>query len=139
MSIDKGLRQAYLDTVYRVCSEPQPIDIRIGEANPSLDQLLEIIKAHQWAFVTASNPRSQALSDRDNARRNAELKSSLEKAGWRTIDGVGLPSGTGWQPEQTLFIVGIEREAAMALARRWEQNAIVCGTLGAPPELVWLE
>ncbi len=139
MTADKALRQAYLDTIYRVRREPQPIDICVGEANPALDELLELHGARQWAFVTASNPHSRALSDGDNAARNAELKSSLEEAGWRTMDGVGLPSRPGWQTEDSVLILGIEREAAIELARHWEQNAIVCGMLGQVPELIWVE
>lgn len=139
MTADKALRQAYLETIYRVASEPQPIDICIGEMNASLDELLQANKVRQWAFVTASNPCSRALSDRDNARRNSELRSSLEEAGWRVVDGVGLPLRTGWKPEHSVLILGIDRDAAMALARRWEQNAIVFGTFGQAPELVSVE
>ncbi|UCH49929.1 MAG: DUF3293 domain-containing protein [Betaproteobacteria bacterium] len=139
MTADKGLRQAYLDTVYRVEAKPHPIDIRIGESNAALDKLLQANKVQQWAFVTASNPRSQALSEEKNARRNAEMKSSLQQAGWRTADGVGLPSRPGWQPEHSVLILGIDRHAAIALARRWEQNAIVYGSVGQMPELLWVD
>ena len=139
MSASKALRQAYLETIYRIASQPAPIDIRIGEPNAALDELLEKNGARQWAFVTASNPQSRPLCDDDNARRNAEMKRSLHEAGWRTVDGAGLPCRPGWQTEHSVLIVGIDRQAAMELARRWEQNAIVYGTLGQAPELLWVE
>ncbi len=138
MTADKALRQAYLDTIYRVRREPQPIDICVGEANPALDELLELHGARQWAFVTASNPHSRALSDGDNAARNAELKCSLDVSGWRTLDGVGIPRRPGWQPEDSVLILGIDRDTAITLARRWQQNAIVCGKYGGLPELCWV-
>lgn len=136
MKLDKAMRQAYLDTVYRVNRQPHPIDIRIGEANSALDELLESHGARQWAFVTASNPRSRPLPDSENAARNAEMKSSLEEAGWRMVDGIGLPCRPGWQPEDSVLILGIDRDTATTLARRWQQNAIVCGELGGLPELL---
>ncbi len=139
MTADKALRQAYLDTIYRVRREPQPIDICVGEANPALDELLELHGARQWAFVTASNPHSRALSDGDNAARNAELKCSLDVSGWRTLDGVGIPRRPGWQPEDSVLILGIDRDTAITLARRWQQKAIVYGMLGQVPELIWVE
>ena len=138
MTVDTALRQAYLDTVYRVTRQPHPIDIRVGEANAALDELLESHGARQWAFVTASNPRSRALPDGENAARNAEMKSSLEQAGWRTVDGIGLPSRPGWQPEDSVLILGIDRDTATTLARRWQQNAIICGERGGLPELLWV-
>ena len=139
MTAGKALQQAYLETIYRVAGEEQAIDIRIDQSNVALDALLQENEVRQWAFVTASNPRSRALSERDNARRNAEMKSSLKRAGWRTVDGVGLPLRPGWKPERSVLILGIDRDAAIALARRWEQNAIVCGSFAQPPELVWVE
>lgn len=139
MTADMALRQAYLDTIYRVAGEGQVIDIHIGERNAALDQLLKTSKARQWAFVTASNPRSRVLSEHENAQRNAEMKSSLAQASWCTVDGIGLPARSDWQPEQSVLILGIDGNAAIALARRWEQNAIVCGSLGQAAELVWVE
>ena len=135
---DKALRDAYLDTIYRVNAEPQPIDIRIGERNAALDELMRANSAVEWAFVTASNPHSRVLSEHDNTQRNTELKRSLEQAGWPTLDGVGLPCKADWQGEQSVLILGIDRDAAIALARYWEQNAIVYGVAGSPAELVWL-
>ena len=138
MTADNVLPQAYLDTVYRVAGDGQAIDIRVGEPNAALDELLKGNGVRQWAFVTASNPRSRPLSERDNVLRNAEMKHSLGAAGWRTVDGVGLPCRPGWQPEHSVLILGIDRDTAISLARRWEQNAFVYGTLGLPPELVWV-
>ncbi len=138
MKPSKALFDAYLHTVYRVSSEPRPVDIRIGENNAALDALLQANGVHQWAFVTASNPQSRPLPERDNARRNAEFRHELLQAGWRVIDGVGLPCGGGWQPEHSVLILGIDRDAASTLARQWRQKAIVYGTLGQPPELLWV-
>ena len=141
MTVREALRNAYLQTTYRVCvaTNAEPVDIRIGVVSPALDRLLQAHQVCEWAFVTASNPRSQELADSDNAQRNDAMKQSLRDAGWRYLEAVGLPDHAGWRQEQSVLILGIGQHAAMALARRWQQNAIVCGKTGAPPELVWIE
>lgn len=137
MTADDALRDAYLQTTYRVLAAPEAIDIRIGQRNSMLDRLLRDNGVQDWAFVTASNPRSRRLPDHENAKRNAEMKHALQQDGWRLLDGIGLPCESGWQPENSVLILGIDRDAAMKVALRWEQNAIVCGTVGHPAELAW--
>jgi len=138
MTEDRALHDAYLKTVYRVVDTDEPFDICVGHRCVELDRLLKANGLRDWAFVTAANPRSRRLPDRENATRNAELKRSLQQAGWRTMDGVGLPRGPEWPPEHSILILGIDRDAAVRLALRWEQNAIVCGTIGKPAELLWV-
>ena len=139
MSADEALREAYLGTIYRVATTSDPVDIRIGARNPALDRLLQAKGVREWAFVSASNPQSRPLSEADNAQRNRLMKQTLHAAGWRTMDGVGLPARPGWQPEHSVLILGIGKATATSLARRWEQKAIVCGMLGEAPELVWVD
>ncbi len=136
---NEALRQAYLDTVYRVIGWQQPIDIRIGQCHPPLDTLLSAHRVNEWAFITASNPQSRALPARDNARRNTELKRYLYEAGWCTADAVGFALEGDWPPEHSVLVLGMGREAALALARRWQQKAIVYGTIRQPAELVWID
>ena len=138
MTVSDALSSAYRQTTYRVaCSGSGPIDIRIGERNDALDRLLLASAASQWAFVSASNPQSRELSGPENARRNDALKRALTEAGWRYLDALGVPDNAGWQAEHSVLVLDITREAAIALARRWQQRAIVYGALNAAPELVW--
>jgi Protein of unknown function (DUF3293) len=138
MKTDKALCDAYLQTIYRVLDRPPLVDIRIGEHSAALDRLLEDYGVREWAFVTASNPRSRRLPDRVNARRNAEMKHSLQQAGWRALEAIGLPPDDRWQAEASVLIPGMDRDAAMKIALRWEQNAFVHGVIGQPAELVWV-
>jgi len=138
MTPNNALRDAYLRTVYRVVGAPQPFDIHIGQCSAALDRMLKTCGVSEWAFVTASNPRSRRLSDGDNARRNAEMKHFVQQAGWSTLDGVGVPCEGQWQPEESVLILGIDRDTAMTLALRWSQNAFVWGAIGKPAELLWV-
>lgn len=139
MTQHEALARVYLQTTYRVITAAKPVDIRIGVLNPALADLLQSRGARTWAFLTASNPRSQQLTDDDNALRNDKLMQSLRDEGWSCLDAVGVPDNSDWMPEQSVLILGIGRRAALALARRWQQNAIVYGEHGVVPELVWAD
>lgn len=132
-----ALGEAYRRTTYRVFTATQPVDMRIGVVNPALDALLQTHGVRTCAFVTASNPRSQQHPDEQNALRNEAMMQSLRAEGWSCLDALGLPDRPDWTPEQSILILGITRRSAVALARRWQQNAIVYGRRGEPPELVW--
>ncbi len=139
MTERQALAQAYLETTYRVLSGTGTIDIRVGVPNPALDALLQTRGARNWAFISASNPHSQQTPDEENARRHSEFMRSLHAEGWLFMDALGVPDRAGWTPERSVLIPGIEQSAALALARRWQQNAIVYGKCGEPPELVWTD
>ena len=138
MNADKALCDAYLQTIYRVLDTPQRVDIRIGEHCAALDRLLEAYGVREWAFVTANNPRSRPLPDRENARRNAEMKQSLQQAGWHVLEAIGLPPDNRWRAEASMLIPGMDRDTATSIALRWGQNAFVHGAIGQPAELVWV-
>ena len=132
---DVELLRAWCHTTYRVDAPDGPIDLRIGEPSAELDRLLLEHDADAWAFITASNPRSQQLSDADNARRNRELLSNVEAAGYVTFSGRGIGCDESWPPEDSLLVVGMTESAALQCARQFEQHAIVCGDRGGPARL----
>lgn len=123
---------SYLNARYFVTGE---IEFRIGLQNETLDGLLRQSKAATWAFVTAFNPRSEQLTEQENAERNAALQKILEENNFRFLAGRG--EGAGWQPEASFFILDIDRAAAIRLGKQFEQNAVVTGQIGKSPELVW--
>ena len=134
---DAALWAAYLRTVYEAHTPFGRIAIRVGQRAPLLDQLLGRTGDRAWCFLTAWNPRSEPLSAGENAERNAELRRALDAEGYRVLaDARGLPAAPSWQPEASFLVLGIERDAAIRLARRFGQNAVVWGRLGAPAELV---
>jgi hypothetical protein len=125
------LEAAYRATDYRVDDAPGgPFVIRIGER---CDRLADV----DWAFVTACNPRSQRLSDEQNARRMTELE-TVVGGRWLFYPGHGAGRDGRWPPEPSLLIVGIVESDAVELARRFGQNAFVAGRAGEPARLVWV-
>jgi putative PIN family toxin of toxin-antitoxin system len=110
------------------------VAIRIGEPNGALDRLIGA--AASAAFLTAANPRSERRGDEENRRLTAALGQVLDRAGYRHLEGEGRDPQGAWPPEPSFLVLGIGRGEALALARRFEQNAFVWCAAGEPPALV---
>jgi hypothetical protein len=133
--MNEALRRAYEKALYVVAAQPELV-IRVGEPNPRLDRLLEERQASTAAYVTASNPRGEERSERENDRANAEL--SRLAAPYACYPGEGRDPEGRRAAEKSLLIVGIAREEAEQLGRRFDQNAIVFIEKGRAPGLVVL-
>jgi hypothetical protein len=128
------LIEAYKNTKYKVF-EPDII-IEIGKSNQDLDNLLLKHNSNEWAFITAYNPYSRVLTDDENSIRHDELK-ELTKA-YITFEGHGVGEDLTWEPERSLFIIGISKDDASKIGMKFEQNAIVYGKIDFAPELLIL-
>ena len=76
------------------------------------------------AFLTACNPRSSTLPPAENERRQRALQGRLRALPCRVLEGVGHIPGAD-QREPSLLAAGIDLADIDALAREFEQNAIV--------------
>ncbi|HEX7053206.1 MAG TPA: DUF3293 domain-containing protein [Burkholderiales bacterium] len=132
MPLAPQILDAYLKAEY-VVREP-PIVLRIGEPSAALDELIG--EAGSAAFLTAANPRSERRSHRENRLRLASLREALEAAGRRYLEGEGRDPSGAWPAEPSFLVLGMARAEALALARRFEQNALVWCEAGRAPELV---
>ena len=131
-----ALLDAYMKTNYRADTPLGPIDIRIGLTQSTLNELLETHNAHSWAFVTAFNPHSVALSASENAFRHRQLCQSVDDAGYLNFPGEGIPDDDRWHSESSLLIIGISKVVAVSLGRSYQQNAILFGEIGGLAMLV---
>ncbi|MDP1678795.1 MAG: DUF3293 domain-containing protein [Candidatus Nitrotoga sp.] len=130
--------QAYRETEYRVTGE-QSLVLRIAEHNESLSRLYISNKVDSCVFITACNPCSKNLSDAANADRHNELGLELQRRGLKFFQGEGKHPLGDWPGEASYLILGLSLEAAKALGKEYEQNAIVwCGS-DALPQLVLLK
>ncbi len=131
-----------LDAVYRrtsfLADTPDgSCRIRVGEPAPCVDTLLARHGATAWAYITAWNPASVVATPEQNERQNAALARELTARGVALYTGFGVPDEPTWTPEASFLAIGLDEAEAVALARQFEQAAIVVGTTGTLPRLVW--
>jgi hypothetical protein len=136
-AIDRATVQAYLETEYRV-SAPTAMTLRIGQASPALADLHRRHEVQVSAFITASNPLSQATSDQVNEANQQALARELQRLGRTYFEGVGQHPSNQWPGEPSFLVMGATLGEAKALGARYEQNAIVWCGLDAVPQLVLL-
>jgi len=129
------LRAAYSRAIYRVDAEPEPIFLRVGAASPELDRRLAASGARYFAFLSAANPGSKALSVAENVRRHLRLLDRVRASGHEALAGESFDGVSGGWREPSLLVVGMDREDALALACEFGQLALLLGERGKPVEL----
>jgi hypothetical protein len=132
------LDAAYRATTYVVDLPACTLRLRIDERCPALDDLLQGYGYATWAFISACNPGSRLLSAAENATRHARLIETVNRLGLQWHEGKGVGDTPGWPAEASLLILGISHGEALALAKRFGQNAIVFGTPGEAARLEYL-
>jgi hypothetical protein len=137
--MDEALRTAYRRTSFTAETPKGRLTIRIGEHCTALDALLTHHAVSTWAYITAYNPGSVRLSDGENIARQTELERLISQQAVAVYRGHGIGDDGDWPHEVSCLILGIPREDARELGRRFEQIAIVAGRCGGEAELVLCE
>lgn len=136
--LDRTLVAAYLRTSYAIhFSEFTPV--RVGVPHPVLDAWMEDNGCRTCAFITAWNPRSQALDPAENDRINPLLEADLAPVSKRVLPGTGLGDDGRWPGEKSFLACGITAGDAVRLGIKYGQNAIVWCEKGELPALWWLD
>jgi hypothetical protein len=132
--ISKELLLGYEATCYSVVNPK--IDIYLKKENAVLNSFLREHNFTSWCFITAWNPFSKALSLEKNKELNALLEADLKD--YTIFPAEGKDTLGDWPPEISFFVGNISREKAIFLGEKYEQNAIVFGTVDELPELIIL-
>jgi uncharacterized membrane protein YgaE (UPF0421/DUF939 family) len=135
---ERQLLEAFRKTDYRVEGPSGTFRIRLEQVCAELDEVLTARRALSWAYVTAHNPNAARLSDAQNARRKADLERDVSAMGLTFFRGEAVAEDGSWPPEPSLLVLGVAREAAVALARKYGQLAILYGEAGQPAQLLWV-
>lgn len=129
------LLAAYLSAVYRIDTDSGPLELRIGSANPAVQQLLRASGHSCAACITAFNPGGRLQQDAANLLAQRRLHQALQQRGFTFLTGRNLdPSGT-WPPEASTLVLGSGQVESRALARRFGQLAFVWCDQSAVPTL----
>lgn len=133
---DEELLAAYARATYRVDLPSGAVFLQVSAPAPEIDRRLAAKGLSGFAFLSAANPGSVVLSDEENRRRHLQLGERLHALGLSGIAGESYETASGGWREASLLVCGIEREAAIALAREFGQMALLYGRIGGPVELV---
>jgi hypothetical protein len=128
--------RAYESTQFCAEDAGRRVCFRAGSHSAKLQALLERHGARRFAFITAWNPASIALTPAENVRRGEALLREVEALGFRVLHGEGAGQDPAWTPERSLMILDISRGKAVSFGRKYGQLAIVFGERGGPPQLV---
>jgi hypothetical protein len=131
------LQRQFRATTYRVYYSGAAIDLKIGQPSPLLDLRLQRCGKLMWALVSAGNPGAVAISETKNHRRHALLTAAASKRYVLIYQALAIAARGTWPPESMLWLPGLHCEAALELARTFEQLAIVAGQRWGLPTLVW--
>ena len=119
----RTLLTLYRECHYDVAMAQGVATLRIGTAAPpAIADWLGA--APLGAFLTATNPHSQALKAPENRRRMDLLAAALDGIGARYLHGVGHIPGERWR-EPSLFVADADPAQLDALMQRFEQNSIL--------------
>ena len=127
--------RGFLKTIFCVFDEGREVCFTAGSRSQKLQALLERRRARRWGFLTAWNPAPRTLSREENDRRQRALIVDLRAKGYDFLPGVGRAADGSWA-EDSLLVLDISRGAAIALARKFGQLAIVAGVRNGAAELI---
>lgn len=130
----RRLLAAYRATCYTVQLADGEARLHVGAAPPAaLMQLLQ--PDHPWVLISACNPHSRPRSARSNALRMRALTRALAAVDPRRVfDAAGYAPDRRWA-EPGLLVIGLDPANTDALARRFDQNALLAGHGVAPARL----
>lgn len=137
-AIPDELVAAYRATEYQVLSSTHPFVLRIGQQSENLVHLFAQTGKTGATFITAENPFSQTTTMQENAANQARLRQDLTAAKAIIFEGYGQGKDPAWPAEASYLAIGISREQACELGRKYLQNAIVWIDADGVPELVLL-
>lgn len=132
-----NLIKAYEATNFHVKFEPDFI-LNVGKASEEVNALFKQNNVSSATFITAWNPYSKPLSEKDNQERNEQLRAELGRRSLKYIDGFGQDPAGQWAGEDSFLVLGISLEAAKKLGNQFEQNAIVWVDEDFVPKLILL-
>lgn len=129
--------KAYASASYTVIHEDGScIDFKVEETNPDLQGLLEARGAQQAYFVTAYNPRSEALSEEENLARQEELVRHCIEKSIQFLRGSSSDSSSSDLWLEQCLLLFCDADSGRRLGNMFEQNSIVEISGGGLPSLL---
>ena len=135
----RELEIAYRATRYVLNLPEGACVLRVDQCSPRLAEWLQARKMHSFSVLTAFNPASRLLSPEENVRRQAVLLAQLEGAGRRVLTGRNLPENAAAFAEDSVCVFNLTLTEALAIGRKYGQNALLFGGESGIPRLCWID
>lgn len=134
-SLPAALEAAYRRAIYEVDAGERQIRLTVGRRSPPLDRLLAGRGVERAAFLSAANPRSQPLADAENRECHDRLLRRVAELGYAALPGESRDASGGWR-EASLLLLGLDENAAIALAREFGQAALLVVERGGAVQML---
>ena len=122
--LEPDLIAAYKNTLFQARVDADVITLIVGQKCPALQAVFEQHNVTTACYITAFNPFGRLLTAQENEARNAQLRTELVSL-YPVFEGVGVDPTGEWEGEASFLALGASKEASLALAKAWEQNAVV--------------
>lgn len=134
-----ALIAAYRATHFCVNSVAPPFILKVDEPNADLASCHARHGVNCSAFITAWNPGSQPTAHDDNQVAQQRLEARLHAGHYLLLGGLGIDPSGQWEGEESLLVLGIDRQRACDIGRECRQHGIVWAGADAVPRLVMLQ
>ena len=122
--LEPDLIAAYKNTSFQANVGNEAITLIAGQKCRALQAVFEQHNVTSACYITAFNPFGRLLRKQENEARNAQLLAELASL-YTVFEGVGVDPNGEWEGEPSFLALGISKDASLALAEAWEQNAVV--------------
>jgi len=133
------LEVAYRRTIYRVTVGGEVIELRVGERSLKLEESLHDRRQDHWVLITAFNPRSRNISLKENQHRDKTLEAHLIESGYLMFRSEAIDPDGIWPSEWGFVAFGMKTFQGHAIAKKFDQNAILTGSSGHPVHLHFVD
>lgn len=134
--MNQSLLETYALARYVVKVAGKIQEFRVGQHIGFFNQLLETQNHLNAIFITGFNPHSEYYPLDINLKSNRMLLREIKRGGYRHFIGYGHDDAREWSKELSFLVIGITRDEADEMAKRFKQNAYLWIEINSPVELV---
>ena len=116
--------------------EETSIEIRVGSTYPTLDYLMKEAQCNLAVFITPENPRSESLTELENASRHDEFLSIINSEHLTYFNGYGCDDEELYGREDSYLLFLNEKKFADNLANQFGQNGYLLIRQNEPIKLL---
>jgi len=135
----KDLERAYASTIYRMYLGSRALDFSVDTRCLKDSRIVLWRRMPRWVFITAYNPKSVMLSNRENLVLDKKLRNFLIGKKFKFVRGDAIPRSSDWTIEKGFFVFNISKAIAKKICQRFNQNAILYSGTRDRPHIIWNE